>query len=131
DKRVVDLMVHDGLSCSFTGVHMGTYGSSTAEAFKLTREAQDEWSYKSHQRALAAIESGKFKEEIVPVEVPQRRGEAITVDTDEGPRADTSLEQLAKLRPAFDKDGTVTAGNAPGVNDGASAFVVMAEDKAA
>ncbi|OZU88473.1 acetyl-CoA acetyltransferase [Virgibacillus indicus] len=130
DKTVKDMMVHDGLTCSFNGVHMGNYGNSTAEEFELTREAQDEWSYRSHQRAVEAIESGKLAEEIIPVEVPQRKGNPIVVDTDEAPRKDTSLEKLAKLRSAFSKDGTITAGNAPGVNDGACAFVVMSDEKA-
>ena len=131
DKSVKDMMIHDGLTCSFTGVHMGNYGNSTAEEFELSREEQDEWSYRSHQRAVAAIETGKFAEEIVAVEVPQRKGDPLVVDTDEAPRKDTSLERLAKLRPAFDPNGTITAGNAPGINDGACAFVVMAEEKAA
>ncbi|TFJ93390.1 acetyl-CoA C-acetyltransferase [Lentibacillus salicampi] len=130
DKKVVDMMVHDGLTCSFAGVHMGTYGNSTAEEYGLTREAQDEWSYRSHQRAVEAIEDGKFAEEIVSLEVPQRKGDPIVVDTDEAPRKDTSLDVLAKLRPAFDRDGTITAGNAPGVNDGAGAFVVMSDETA-
>ena len=130
DKRVKDLMIHDGLTCSFTGQHMGNYGNSTAEEFELSREAQDEWSYRSHQRAIKAIEDGKFAEEIVSVEVPQRKGDTIVVDTDEAPRKDTSVEKLASLKPAFDPDGTITAGNAPGVNDGAAAFVVMSDEKA-
>lgn len=130
DKKVVDSMIHDGLTCSFTGAHMGTYGNRTAEAFELSREEQDKWSFESHQKAVAAIESGKFKDEIVPVEVPQRRGESVIVDTDEAPRKDTTLEKLANLRPAFGKDGTITAGNAPGVNDGAAAFVLMSDEKA-
>ena len=130
DKQVVDMMQHDGLTCSFKGVHMGTYGNSTAEAFDISREAQDEWSYRSHQRAIDAIESGKFADEIVPVDVPQRKGEPVSVDTDEAPRKDTTIEKLGGLRPAFDKDGTITAGNAPGVNDGAAAFVLMSDEKA-
>lgn len=130
DKKVKDMMVHDGLTCSFEGVHMGNYGNSTADEYELTREAQDEWSYRSHQRAVKAIEDGKFAEEIVSVEVPQRKGDPIVVDTDEAPRKDTSVERLASLRPAFDKNGTITAGNAPGVNDGACAFVVMSDEKA-
>ncbi|MEH7106229.1 acetyl-CoA C-acetyltransferase [Bacillus sp. JJ1764] len=129
DAAVKDMMIHDGLSCSFTGVHMGTYGNSTAEEFGLTREAQDEWSLRSHVRALAAIESGKFAEEIVPVEVPQRKGPATMVEHDEAPRKDTSLEKLAKLGPAFG-GGTITAGNAPGVNDGAGALILMSEERA-
>ena len=130
DKKVVDMMVHDGLTCSFQGVHMGTYGSKTADEFEITREDQDTWSYQSHQRAIAATESGKFKEEIVAVDVPKRKGDSVVVDTDEAPRKDTTLEKLRSLRPAFDKDGTVTAGNAPGVKDGACAFVVMSDEKA-
>ncbi|RDW22294.1 acetyl-CoA C-acyltransferase [Oceanobacillus arenosus] len=130
DKTVKDMMVSDGLTCTFTGVHMGNYGNSTAEEFRLTREAQDEWSYRSHKLANKAIEEGKFAEEIVAVEIPQRKGEPIVVDTDEAPRKDTTIEKLAALRPAFDKDGTITAGNAPGVNDGACAFVMMSDEKA-
>ncbi|WP_163969470.1 acetyl-CoA C-acetyltransferase [Oceanobacillus halotolerans] len=130
DKQVIDMMVHDGLTCSFTGNHMGNYGNSTAEEYGLTREAQDEWSYRSHQRAISAIENGKFAEEIVPVEVPQRKGDPVIVDTDEAPRKDTSVERLAKLKPAFDPNGTITAGNAPGVNDGACAFITMSDEKA-
>src|SRR5699024_7958224 len=130
DQKVVDLMVHDGLTCTFTGVHMGTYGNQTANKYSLTREAQDEWALRSHQLAIRAIEAGKFTDEIVPVTIPQRRGDAVVVSEDEAPRKDTSLETLSKLRPAFDKDGTITAGNAPGVNDGACAFVLMSDKKA-
>ncbi|HLS59923.1 MAG TPA: acetyl-CoA C-acetyltransferase [Virgibacillus sp.] len=130
DKKVKDMMIHDGLTCSFEQVHMGTYGNQTAQEYELSREAQDEWSLRSHERALQAIEAGKFTDEIVPVEVPQRKGDSVVVDTDEGPRQDTSLERLKTLRPAFGKDGTITAGNAPGVNDGACAFVVMSDEKA-
>lgn len=131
DAAVKDLMIHDGLSCSFTGVHMGTYGNSTAEEMGLSRKAQDEWAFRSHQRAIAAIESGRFAEEIVPVEVPQRKGAPIVVEHDEAPRKDTSLEKLASLGPAFNGEGTITAGNAPGVNDGAGALVLMSEERAA
>src|SRR5690625_970802 len=130
DAKALDLMVHDGLTCSFNGVHMGTYGNSTADKFGLTREQQDQWAYRSHKLAVEAIETGKFSEEIVPVEVPQRRSEPMIVDTDEAPRKDTSVDVLSKLRPVFGSDGTITAGNAPGINDGASAFVLMSEDKA-
>ncbi|MGG3561032.1 acetyl-CoA C-acetyltransferase [Neobacillus rhizosphaerae] len=131
DSQVKDLMIHDGLSCSFTGVHMGTYGNSTAAEMEISREAQDEWALRSHVRALEAIESGKLAEEIVSVEVPQRKGEPLVVSTDEGPRKDTSLERLAKLAPVFNSTGTITAGNAPGVNDGAAALVLMSEERAA
>lgn len=130
DGAVQDLMIHDGLSCSFTGVHMGTYGNSTAEEMNISREAQDEWALRSHQRAIAAIESGKFAEEIVAVEVPQRKGAPVVIKEDEAPRKDTSLEKLAKLGPAFNGEGTITAGNAPGVNDGAGALVLMSEERA-
>src|SRR5690625_4884683 len=130
DQTVVDMMVHDGLTCSFQGVHMGTYGNSTAKEFDLSRELQDNWAFRSHQKAIESIETGKFKEEIIPVEVPQRKGDSLIVDTDEGPRKDTSMEKLAKLHPVFGDDGTITAGNEPGVNDGACAFVVMSEGKA-
>ncbi|WP_066073718.1 acetyl-CoA C-acetyltransferase [Neobacillus soli] len=130
DAAVKDLMIHDGLSCSFTGVHMGTYGNSTAEEMDISREAQDEWALRSHVRAIAAIESGKFAEEIVAVEVPQRKGAPVVVEHDEGPRKDTSLERLGKLAPVFNGAGTITAGNAPGVNDGAAALVLMSEERA-
>ncbi|WKB35322.1 acetyl-CoA C-acetyltransferase [Terrilactibacillus sp. S3-3] len=130
DGAITDSMIRDGLSCSFTGVHMGTYGNRTAEELELTREEQDGWAYRSHQKAIAAIEGGVFAEEIVPVQVPVRKGEPITIEQDEGPRKDTSLEKLAKLRPAFNNEGTITAGNAPGVNDGAGALVLMSEERA-
>ena len=129
-SKVEDMMIHDGLSCSFTGVHMGTYGNSTADELGLSREAQDEWAYRSHQRAIEAIESGKFADEIVPVEVPQRKGEPVLIKEDEAPRKDTAIEKLAGLKPAFGKEGTITAGNAPGVNDGAAALVLMSEERA-
>lgn len=132
DAQLIDGMVYDGLSCAFdpNHVHMGTYGSSTASEFNITREAQDEWALRSHQHALQAIEQGKFAQEIVPVEIKGRKGDVTIVAQDEAPRKDTSLEALSKLKPAFDKDGTVTAGNAPGVNDGACAMVLMSEERA-
>ncbi len=130
DSTVQDLMVHDGLTCTFTGVHMGTYGNSVAKEMEITREDQDAWAFRSHQRAIEATEKGIFDAEIVPVSVPQRKGDPIIVSKDESPRKDTTPEKLASLRPAFDHDGTITAGNAPGVNDGASALVLMSEDRA-
>lgn len=132
DAQIVDGMIYDGLSCSFhpKNVHMGTYGNSTAQAFELSREKQDEWSYRSHERALKAMDNGILAEEIVPVEIPQRKGEPVVVQEDEAPRRDTSIESLAKLKPAFGKDGSITAGNAPGVNDGACAIVLTNEEKA-
>jgi acetyl-CoA C-acetyltransferase len=130
DAQVKDLMTHDGLSCSFTGVHMGTYGNEVAEELEISREEQDRWALRSHERTIAAMESGKLAEEIVPIEVPQRKGEPIIVAEDESPRKDTTLEKLAKLRSAFGQGGTITAGNAPGVNDGAAALVLMSEERA-
>lgn len=132
DSTMVDGMLYDGLTCAFDPgrPHMGSYGNSTAKEFSLSREEQDAWSVRSHERALAAMDKGYFAEEIVPVEIPQRKGEPLVVIKDEAPRPGTSLEILAKLKPAFDKDGTITAGNAPGVNDGACALVIMNEERA-
>jgi len=132
DSTMVDGMLYDGLTCAFDPArpHMGSYGNSTAKEFSLSREEQDAWSVRSHERALAAMDKGYFAEEIVPVEIPQRKGEPLVVIKDEAPRPGTSLEILAKLKPAFDKDGTITAGNAPGVNDGACALVMMNEERA-
>ncbi len=132
DSTMVDGMLYDGLTCAFDPArpHMGSYGNSTAKEFSLSREEQDAWSVRSHERALAAMDKGYFTEEIVPVEIPQRKGELLVVIKDEAPRPGTSLEILAKLKPAFDKDGTITAGNAPGVNDGACALVMMNEERA-
>jgi acetyl-CoA C-acetyltransferase len=128
--QMIDGLVYDGLTCSFRGVHMGTYGSDVARELEISREEQDSWAYRSHQKAITAIESGKLAEEIVSVSVPQRKGDALVVDRDEAPRKDTSLESLAKLKPVFSKEGTITAGNAPGVNDGAAALLLMSEEKA-
>ncbi|ANU22388.1 acetyl-CoA C-acetyltransferase [Planococcus donghaensis] len=130
DSQVIDGMVHDGLSCSFhpDKVHMGTYGNSTAKDFDLSREEQDKWSARSHERAIKAKDL--FAEEIVAIDIPQRKGDPITVDVDEAPRANSTIEALAKLKPAFGKDGTITAGNAPGINDGAAALVLMSEERA-
>ena len=132
DTKLIDGMIYDGLSCAFdaTRPHMGSYGNSTAQEFSLSRQEQDAWSARSHERALQAVEKGYFEEEIVPVEIPQRKGEPIPFNVDESPRNGTSVEVLAKLKPAFDRDGTITAGNAPGINDGACAFVVMSEARA-
>lgn len=132
DAKLVDGMVYDGLSCAFhpNNVHMGTYGNETANTFDISREVQDEWAVRSHQLAIKAIEEGKFAEEIVPIEIKGRKGDITTIQEDEAPRKDTTMEALSKLKPAFDKDGTITAGNAPGVNDGACALVLMSEDRA-
>ncbi|MGX9133115.1 acetyl-CoA C-acetyltransferase [Rummeliibacillus sp. JY-2-4R] len=129
DAKLVDGMVYDGLSCAFheKNVHMGTYGDETATKFEIRRETQDEWALRSHQKAVAAISEGKFAEEIVAVTIPQRKGDPLVIETDEAPRKDTSLEVLGKLKSAFTANGTITAGNAPGVNDGACALVVTSE----
>jgi acetyl-CoA C-acetyltransferase len=128
NAELVDATVHDGLWCAICDVHMGVHAERVADKHEVTREAQDEFALRSHQRALAAIAQGRFADEIVPVEVPSRKGR-IMVDTDENPRADTSLEALARLKPAFKPDGgTVTAGNAPGITDGAAAVVLASEE---
>ncbi len=124
-----DAMILDGLWDSFNNFHMGNAAELTAQKSGITRQEQDEFAYNSHMKAVAAIKNCKFKSEIVPVQIPQSKGEPTTFDTDEPPRADTSVEKLAKLRPAFQKDGTVTAGNAPGLNDGGSALVIMSSAK--
>jgi acetyl-CoA C-acetyltransferase len=130
DQKLVDSLIYDGLWDAFSDQHMGNLAEFTARNSGITREQQDEYAYHSHRKAVAAIQGGKFKEEIVPIEIPQRKGEPLIIDTDESPRPDTTIERLAKLRPAFQKDGSVTAGNAPGLNDGASAVVVMSQEKA-
>jgi acetyl-CoA C-acetyltransferase len=122
--ELVDSMIGDGLWCAFDNWHMGNTGEVIAERYSVTREEQDEYAFNSHRKAINAMKEGRFDEEIVPVEIAQRKGAPLIIRTDEGPREDTSIEALAKLRPAFKKDGTVTAGNAPGVNDGAAALVV-------
>ncbi len=129
-QKILDSMVHDGLWDSYNDFHMGHTGEVVAERYDVSRRQQDEWALDSHRKALAAIDAGKFAGEIVPVEVPQRKKDPLLFDTDEGPRRGTSIEALTKLRPAFKKDGTVTAGNAPGVNDGAAAIVVTSAENA-
>ena len=128
--QVVDYMVADGLTDIFINDHMGVTAENIVEQYGLTREEQDEFAVTSQRKAEAAIKSGRFKDEIVPVVIPQRKGEPLVVDTDEHPRFGTTKEALAKLRPAFKENGTVTAGNASGINDGAAALVVMSKDKA-
>jgi acetyl-CoA C-acetyltransferase len=127
DHKIVDGLQYDGLWCSFGDNVMGAYAEYTATKAGVSREDQDQFALESHQKAVAAIEGGRFKSEIVPVEVPGRKGQVTVVDTDEGPRKDTSLDALAKLKPAFAKEGSVTAGNAPGLNDGGSALVVCSQ----
>lgn len=124
DGALVDLMVHDGLTCAVMNVHMGVHGSNVAAENECSRADQDAFALRSHQLAVAAIESGAMADEIVPVELKDRRGKVTVIDRDESPRADSSIEALGKLRPVFDANGTVTAGNAPGVNDGGAALVV-------
>jgi acetyl-CoA C-acetyltransferase len=122
--ELVDSMIQDGLWCAFENYHMGCTGEVVAEQYQIGRGEQDEFAVNSHRRAAAAIKAGKFKDEIVPIEIPQKKGAALVFDTDETVREDTTAEVLGKLKPAFKSEGTVTAGNAPGVNDGASAVVV-------
>ncbi|MHB0885753.1 MAG: acetyl-CoA C-acetyltransferase [Bacillota bacterium] len=130
DGAIIDATVHDGLWCAIHNCHMGVHGGRVAGEFGITRQAMDEWSYRSHQRALKAIKEGKFKDEIAPVTIPQRKGPAVVFDTDEGPRAETTLDKISGLPPVFEKDGLITAGNAPPISDGASAVVVMSEERA-
>ena len=130
DGKLVDSMIFDGLWDAFTDKHMGAQSEDVNTEFKITREEQDAWSLRSHQRAAAAIEEGRFAEEIVPFEVPQRKGDPIVFDTDEGVRADTTAESLARLKTAFNKEGTITAGNASQVSDGGAAVLVMSAERA-
>src|ERR1044071_500397 len=128
---LVDAMINDGLWCAFENYHMGNTGEVVATRYNVTREEQDEYALNSHRKAAAAIHAGKFKDEILAIEIPQKKGAPLVLDTDESVREDTSLEALAKLKPAFKKEGgSVTAGNAPGVNDGASALVVTSMERA-
>jgi acetyl-CoA C-acetyltransferase len=132
NQNVVDLMIHDGLWCPFENWHMGNTGEVVAEKHQITRETQDDFAYNSHRKAYEAQQKGYFKDEIIPIEIPQKKGDPIILDYDEPVRSDTTVESLGKLRPAFKKDGgTVTAGNAPGVNDGGSALVVTSSERAA
>ena len=130
DGAVVDYMVHDGLTDIFNNYHMGITAENIAEQWNITREEQDNFALNSQLKAEKAVKGGRFKDEIVPVEIPQRKGDPIVVDTDEYPRFGATIEAMAKLRPAFKKDGTVTAGNASGINDAAAAVVLMSKEKA-
>jgi acetyl-CoA C-acetyltransferase len=130
DQSAVDSMVRDGLWCAFNDYHMGITAENLAREYKLTREQVDQFAWQSQQKAAAAIRSGRFDEEIVPVEITDRKGNAVRITADEHPRPDTTLEALAKLRPAFSKDGVVTAGNSSGINDGAAAVVLTSRRKA-
>jgi acetyl-CoA C-acetyltransferase len=128
--QVIDTMIHDGLWCSFGDTHMGITAENIAEKFQISREEQDAYAASSQQKAEAAIKSGRFKDEIIPVEIPQRKGDPIIFDTDEFPRFGTTVEKLSKLKPAFAKSGTITAGNSSGINDGAAALLLMTAEKA-
>lgn len=130
NTELVDSIIHDGLWDSFENVHMGIAAELVAEKYAISRAEQDEFALGSHKKAVAAMDAGAFKDEIVPVEIAGKKGSVI-VDADEGPRRDTTIEALAKLKPAFKKDGSVTAGNAPSINDGAAALVIMSARRAA
>jgi acetyl-CoA C-acetyltransferase len=127
---IVDSMIHDGLWDAYENFHMGNTGEIVAEKYVVPREKQDQYALNSHRKAMDAIRAGRFRDEIVPVQIPQKKGPPLIFDVDESPRADASIEALRALKPAFKKDGTVTAGNAPGVNDGAGALVVTSADRA-
>ena len=131
NQVATDLMIHDGLWCPFENWHMGNTGEVVADKHQITRETQDDYAFNSHRKAAEAQAAGRFKDEIIPVEIPQKKGDPIVLDYDEPVRPETTADTLGKLKPAFKKDGgTVTAGNAPGVNDGASALVVTSGEKA-
>jgi acetyl-CoA C-acetyltransferase len=130
NDTMVDSMIHDALTDAFNGYHMGITAENVAEKYGITREEQDAFAAASQNKAEKAMAEGKFKDEIAPVTIPQRKGDPLVVDTDEYPKKGVTAESLAKLRPAFKKDGTVTAGNASGINDGAAALVVMSKEKA-
>ncbi|WP_326911228.1 acetyl-CoA C-acetyltransferase [Sedimentibacter sp. MB31-C6] len=130
DGKIVDYMINDGLWDIFNGYHMGITAENVAEQYGISREEQDRIAVQSQNRAEAAQKSGRFADEIVPVPIPQRKGDPVIIDTDEFPRHGSTVEKMAKLRPAFKKDGTVTAGNASGINDGAAALIIMSKEKA-
>jgi acetyl-CoA C-acetyltransferase len=130
DQKLIDTMTSDGLTCAFNDYHMGITAENLCDRYELTREEQDQFSAWSQEKAVKAIEEGRFLEEIIPVVIPQRKGEPIVFAQDEYPKAGTTVEKLAGLRPAFKKDGSVTAGNASGINDGAAALVIMSKAKA-
>ena len=127
NQTIFDAMIHDGLWDAYNDYHMGNTGEVVAERYNVSREEQDAWAVDSHRKAIAAIDAGMFKREIVAVDIPSKKGDPVRFDTDESPRRETTPEALRALKPAFKKDGTVTAGNAPGVNDGASALVIVSK----
>jgi len=130
DGKIVDTMVYDGLWDSFNDFHMGNTGEITSERYNVSRKEMDEYSCESHRKAVEAIKMGKFKDEIFPVAIPQKKGDPVIFDTDEGPRAESSLESMAKLKPVFKKDGVITAGNSSQISDGAAALVMMTDSTA-
>ncbi len=130
NTTLYDSLIDDGLTCAFNQYHMGVTAENLCDKYEISRAEQDQFAAESQEKATQAIESGRFKDEIVPVEIPQRKGEPIIFDQDEHPKAGTTAEKLGKLRPAFRKEGSVTAGNASGINDGAAAVVVMSKQKA-
>lgn len=130
DNKIVDSMIRDGLWCAFNDYHMGITAENLCDHYGLTREEQDEFSAWSQEKALAAIAAGRFKDEVIPVPIPQKKGDPVLFEVDEFPRAGVTAESLGKLRPAFKKDGSVTAGNASGINDGAAVLLVMSREKA-
>jgi acetyl-CoA C-acetyltransferase len=130
DGKVIDSMIHDGLWDAFNHKHMGDQSDDVNTEFKILREDQDRWAARSHERALAAIQEGRFREEIVPMEIPQRKGDPVVFDTDEGARPGTTVESLSKLKPAFQAEGTITAGNASQISNGGAAVVVMSAERA-
>jgi acetyl-CoA C-acetyltransferase len=130
NAEAIDSMLHEGLTCAIAACHMGITAEEVASRYNVSRAEQDAFSARSQHRAIAAINEGRFKAEIVPVPVPQKKGEPVFFDTDEYPRAETTVDRLAALKPAFKKDGSVTAGNSSGINDGASALVIASGDKA-
>jgi acetyl-CoA C-acetyltransferase len=125
NSQLVDAVIHDGLWCPWNNCHMGVFGSKGAVEYEISRQEQDEWAYRSHQRALAAWEKGLYAQEVIPVSIPQKKGAPLVVAKDESIRPDTTLEKMAALKPAFEANGTVTAANAPGLSDGGSAIVIM------
>jgi acetyl-CoA C-acetyltransferase len=130
DGKIVDAMVYDGLWDAYNDIHMGNTGEITSERYNIPRKEMDEYAYNSHRKAAEAAAGGKFKDEIMPVEIPQRKGDPVVIDTDEGVRADASPESMAKLKPVFKKDGVITAANASQISDGAAAMVLMTDKKA-
>jgi acetyl-CoA C-acetyltransferase len=128
--ELTDSMIHDGLWCAFDDWHMGCTGEVVAERYNVSREDQDAYALNSHRKAVTAMKEGRFDKEIIPIEIPQKKGEPLVIRADEGPREETSVEALARLKPAFKEGGSVTAGNAPGVNDGAAALIVTSSDAA-